>query len=109
MFTSAKNHRLSRPTRAIASTAFAVLVWTSLPTAQAVQAAPSVAVEHTVVMGAVDPGIADPTPRPPATAGRSDRFEYLAYYPDHLRVHRGDTVRFRRDGFHTVTFSPPGQ
>lgn len=65
--------------------------------------------EHTVVMGAVDPAIADTTPRPPASAGRTDRFEYLAYYPDHLRVHRGDTVHFRRDGFHTVTFSAPGE
>ena len=61
---------------------------------------------HTVVMGAVDPAIADPTPRAPATAGRTDRFEYLSYYPSQLRVHRGDTVHFRRDGFHTVTFTP---
>lgn len=64
---------------------------------------------HTVVMGAVDPSLANTTPRPPASAGRTDRFEYLAYYPDHLRVHRGDTVHFRRDGFHTVTFSAPGE
>lgn len=64
---------------------------------------------HTVLMGAVDPALPDTTLRPPATAGRTDRFEYLAYYPDHLRVHRGDTVQFRRVGFHTVRFSPVGE
>ena len=75
-------------------------------TAVVPEAAP---VTHTVVMGAVDPSVPDTTPRPPASAGRTDRFEYLAYYPDHLQVHRGDTVHFRRDGFHTVTFSPSDQ
>lgn len=67
------------------------------------------AVIHTVVMGAVDPDLSDPSPRAPATAGRTDRFEYLAYYPEDLKVHRMDTVHFRRDGFHTVTFSPAGE
>lgn len=64
---------------------------------------------HLVTMGAIDPALPDTSPRPPATEGRTDRFEYMAYYPDHLRVHRGDTVLFRRDGFHTVTFSPEGE
>ena len=79
------------------------------PGAVALPATASDDVVHTVVMGAVDPALPDPSPRPPATAGRSDRFEYLAYYPDRLQLHRGDTVQFRRDGFHTVTFSPAGE
>ena len=108
MHTPSENPQLPRATRAIALAVVAAVVWTGFPAAAARQA-PGGGAEHTVVMGAVDPGIADTTPRAPATAGRSDRFEYLAYYPDHLRVHRGDTVRFRRDGFHTVTFSPAGQ
>ena len=94
-----------------APVAAAALV-TSLPGAAAAPVAAIEAVRpvaHTVAMGAVDPVLADASPRPPATAGRTDRFEYLAYYPDTLRLHRGDTVHFRRDGFHTVTFSPTGQ
>lgn len=93
---------LAAPTAAVATT-------DPSAAADAARAAVADVVEHTVTMGAVDPGLADPTPRPPATPGRLDRFEYLAYYPDVLQLHRGDTVRFRRDGFHTATFSPPGE
>src|SRR5687768_1794272 len=109
MFITAKNQGCSRARRGVASAAVIAILFTTLPSALSAHPSPNGSTAHTVVMGAVDPAIADTTPRPPATAGRTDRFEYLAYYPDHLRVHRGDTVRFRRDGFHTVTFSPPGQ
>lgn len=54
--------------------------------------------DHLVVAGAVEP-----------QWSTTPRFEYLAYYPTHLRIHRGDVVYFRTDGFHTVTFSPEGQ
>lgn len=57
--------------------------------------------DHLVVVGADDPG----SPAPPST---SDRFEYLAYFPDHLQVRRGDVVRFAWRGDHTVTFQPGG-
>lgn len=53
--------------------------------------------DHLVVAGAADPEAVD----------GAGRFEYLAYYPDVLRVHRGDVVQFRLDQFHTVTFSDP--
>jgi len=112
MLTAPRLHLSPRAIRTMASATIAAIVGATLPASLAAPAQPVEPVgeaEHTVVMGAVDPAIADTTPRPPASAGRTDRFEYLAYYPDHLRVHRGDTVRFRRDGFHTVTFSPAGE
>lgn len=65
----------------------------------------AVGADHVVAMGAVDPAIA-PTDAPPASEGRTDRFEYLAYYPDTIQIHRGDVVRFDRRGGHTATFTP---
>lgn len=107
-----RTHRTS-PRAATTVTVVLALLWGVLtavlvPSPHAA-AATTPARTHTVTMGAVDPSLPDATPRPPATAGRTDRFEYLAYYPDTVRVHRGDTVHFRRDGFHTVTFSAPGE
>ncbi|MBW3662326.1 MAG: hypothetical protein KY469_04425 [Actinobacteria bacterium] len=64
--------------------------------------------DYVVTMGAVDPALgpeAVADPEAPTEASRTDRFEFLAFYPDELRIHRGDTVRFRRDGFHTVEFA----
>lgn len=57
--------------------------------------------DHLVVAGALEPGW--------PTEGTAARFEYLAYYPTRLQIHRGDVVFFRIDGFHTVTFSPVGE
>ena len=58
-------------------------------------------VEHLVGVGADDPGS-------PALPAPQDRFEYLAYYPDTLKVRRGDIVRFDYRGDHSVTFYPGG-
>ncbi|MBW3665689.1 MAG: hypothetical protein KY469_21555, partial [Actinobacteria bacterium] len=70
--------------------------------------AASYGADHLVVAGAVEPGWSSP---PTWLLGDSDtpRFEYLAYYPTELQIHRGDVVFFRSDGFHTVTFGPEGQ
>ncbi|MBW3663937.1 MAG: hypothetical protein KY469_12620 [Actinobacteria bacterium] len=57
--------------------------------------------DHLVVMGADDPG----SPSPP---DKADRFEYHAFYPETLRIHRDDVVRFASMGDHTVTFHPGG-
>lgn len=83
---------------ALTAIAAAALIAAPAPAA----AAPT---QHLVTMGAVDPAVA-PNPNPPEGPGRTDRFEYLAYYPERLEVHRGDTIYFRRDGFHTVSFAP---
>lgn len=58
--------------------------------------------DHLVVAGAIEPGWG------PSNNGEA-RVEYVAYYPTTLRVHRGDVVFFRNDGFHTITFGPQGQ
>ena len=58
-------------------------------------------VEHLVGVGADDPGS-------PALPAPQDRFEYQAFYPDTLRVRRGDVVRFDYRGEHSVTFYPGG-
>ncbi len=88
--------------RLVRPAAVAVLVGGLVAAAPSPDAAPDVAV---VAMGAVDPEAVDPTAEPGGD-GRTDRFEYLAFYPERLRVHRGDTVLFRRDGFHGVVFAP---
>lgn len=58
--------------------------------------------DHLVVVGADDPGS-------PSLPSLADRLEYHAYYPDTLQIHRGDVVRFRYEGEHSVTFYPGGE
>lgn len=62
-------------------------------------------VDYIVTMGAVDPEVA-PNANPPGGEGRLDRFEYMAYYPDRLQLHRGATVHFQRVGWHSVALAP---
>ena len=35
--------------------------------------------------------------------------ESLSFFPDELRIHQGDTVRFTSDGFHSVALLPLGE
>ncbi|HVL81250.1 MAG TPA: hypothetical protein VM840_06635 [Actinomycetota bacterium] len=51
--------------------------------------------QHVVQAGAIHP--TDPVAP----------YEFTRYYPERLKVHRGDTVRFDLVGFHTVTFFGP--
>jgi len=39
----------------------------------------------------------------------SQPYEYTRFYPDHLRVHRGQTVQFDSLNFHTASFRPGGE
>ena len=55
------------------------------------------AYDFRVQVGATSPGAA------------TQPFEYTRFYPDHLRVHRGQTVQFESLNFHTVAFRPGGQ
>lgn len=65
------------------------------PTAKATET-PGGTQRHVVRAGWTNPG------------GSAEPFVYTAYYPDHLRVHSGDTVEWRfpqgYGGWHTVSF-----
>lgn len=83
---------------------------TAVPVAEEASAGDVGPQEFAIGMGAVDPAIREahedagqPLP-PPGAVSRTDRFEYLTYYPQQLQVHRGDRVRFLHEGFHTATF-----
>ena len=89
-----------RPTALCAVLSASLLLGLS-PSATATAAPADQPVEHVVGVGADDPGS-------PALPAPQDRFEYHAYYPDTLRVHRGDVVRFDYLGEHSVTFYPGG-
>lgn len=87
----------ARPVRAGCLVGVLVALAASLPIAGA-GSAHATAREHLVGLGAVQPG--------PIT----EQFNYMAYYPELLRVHRGDTVRWERPeggALHTVTFNSP--
>ena len=89
-----------RPT-ALRAVLAAGLLLGLVPSATATAAPADEPAEHLVAVGADDPG----SPRIPAL---QDRFEYHAYYPDTLRVQRGDIVNFDYRGEHSVTFHPGG-
>ena len=55
------------------------------------------AYDYRVQVGAISPEAA------------SQPYEYTRFYPDHLRVHRGQTVQFDSLNFHTVSFAPGGE
>ena len=44
-----------------------------------------------------------------APEAASQPYEYTRFYPDHLRVHRGQTVQFDSLNFHTASFRPGGE
>lgn len=63
---------------------------------------------HVVHVGALKPA---PTPEDPNAVDRKSVFNYTGYYPDHLKIHSGDTVRWEWQaagyfGWHGVTFVP---
>ena len=94
MFTTARPGAL----RAVLA---AALLLGLLPSATGTPAHADEPAEHLVAAGADDPG----SPQIPAV---QDRFEYHAYYPGTVKVHRGDVVRFDYRGDHSVTFYPGG-
>lgn len=55
--------------------------------------------DHKVTAGAYDPAFNNPI---------DSRFEYQAFYPSTLQVHRGDVVWFEKRGAHSITFFPDG-
>lgn len=104
-------HRSIRSLTMLAMLAAATTALAAAPADVGASAAGAPGDDYVVTMGAVDPALgpdqaADPDPTGNMAGTRTDRFEYLAFYPENLRIHRGDTVFFRRDGFHTVEFAP---
>lgn len=99
------DRRAPRPlTRAVAA-----LTLTAAASLGAAPAVPEVAddlsvaldgADHLVVAGAIDPAASTPA---------QVRFEYHAYYPASLEVHRGDVVRFDMRGDHSISFYPGGE
>ena len=86
---------------AICAVLAAALLLGIMPSATGTAAHANEPVDHVVAVGADDPGS-------PAIPAHQDRFEYLAYYPGTVKVHRGDVVRFDYQGDHSVTFYPGG-
>ena len=73
------------------------LVAAQLHPGTAVAAEPKNAYDFRVQVGAISPEVA------------SLPLEYTRFYPDYLRVHRGQTVQFDSLNFHTASFVPGGE